>query len=175
MASHYISRLGETARQALKEMRLMLFEMRPADLQEIGLVKALQQRLDDVEKRTGTNAVLQVEGEVNLPEQMDVVIYHIAQEALNNALKHANAGLITVRIRGSEDVFELAVQDDGVGYDAEKSAEHGGMGMSNMRDRARQIGAELQIVSAPGQGTSVTVRVRRAETHQRKGALIGGE
>ena len=158
MTSHYISRLGETARQALKEMRLMLFEMRPADLQEIGLVKALQQRLDDVEKRTGTNAVLQVDGEVNLPEQMDVVIYHIAQEALNNALKHANAGLITVRIRGNEEDFELVIQDDGIGYDPEKSAEHGGMGLNNMRDRARQIGAELQIVSAPGQGTSVIVK-----------------
>lgn len=160
MTSHYISRLGETARQALKEMRLMLFEMRPADLEEIGLVKALQQRLDDVEKRTGTNAVLQVEGEVNLPEQMDVVIYRITQEALNNALKHANAGQITVHIHGSEEFFELIVQDDGIGYDPEKTAERGGMGLANMRDRASQIGAELEIVSAPGQGTSVTVRMR---------------
>jgi PAS domain S-box-containing protein len=160
MTSHYISRLGETARQALKEMRLMLFEMRPADLEEIGLVKALQQRLDDVEKRTGTNAVLQVEGEVNLPEQMDVAIYRITQEALNNALKHANAGQITVHIHGSEEIFELIVQDDGIGYDPEKNAERGGMGLTNMRDRASQIGAELEIVSAPGQGTSVTVRMR---------------
>ncbi len=159
LAGHYISRLGETARQALKEMRLMVFELRPAELQGVGLVKALQQRLDDVEKRTGTEVLLQVEGEVDVPEAMVAPVYHIAQEALNNALKHAKAAKITVHLRGGGDCFELEIQDDGVGFEPETAAQGGGMGLGNMRERARQLGGELQIDARPDMGTRVCLRV----------------
>jgi signal transduction histidine kinase len=157
-AVQYIERMGETARQALKDMRLMVFEMRPFELAEIGLVRALQQRLDAVEKRAGIEAHLQVEGDLDLPEWLDEALYRIAQEALNNALKHAAASRIAVVIRGSDACVELEVSDNGVGFNTQAAVHQGGMGLENMLERARQIGAELRLISQPGEGTTVLVR-----------------
>lgn len=157
-AAQYIERMGETARQALKDMRLMVFEMRPFELAEIGLVRALQQRLEAVEKRAGIEAHLQVIGEPDLPEWLDEALYRIAQEALNNALKHAVASRIEVLIRGSDEWVEIEVSDNGVGFDTQTAVHQGGMGLENMLERARQIGAELRLISTPGEGTTVLVK-----------------
>jgi signal transduction histidine kinase len=98
----YLSRLGETSQQSLKEMRLLVFELRPLALESMGLVGALQQRLDAVEARAGVETRLLVEGTVQVPAEIEEHLYRIAEQALNNALKHAAATLVTVRLDCTE-------------------------------------------------------------------------
>ncbi len=153
----YLRRFGEITQQALKEMRLLVYEMRPPVLEQEGLIAALRQRLDAVEKRAGIEARLVVTNLVELPAPVEEGLYWIAQEALNNALKHASASTVTVRVytQGSEAIFEIT--DDGQGFEPVAASTNGGMGLSNMKARAEEVGASLEIESSIGQGTTVRV------------------
>jgi signal transduction histidine kinase len=158
---HYLSRLGDISQQALKEMRLMVYELRPLALRQVGLVSALQQRLDAVERRAGVDARLVVVGvaqgqEVELPAEAEEALYRIAQEALNNALKHGQPSTVTVTLR-MEDRVELAVADDGAGFDANAALGSAGIGLSSMRERAEKLGGTLTIHSTLGEGTKIRI------------------
>jgi signal transduction histidine kinase len=159
----YTVRLGEIAQQALREMRLLVYQLRPLVLKREGLVGALQQRLDAVEKRAGVDARLLVEGPIELPAEVEDGLYRIAQEALNNALKHAVPTSVTVRIRASGRKVTLEVSDDGRGFDPERVSDEGGMGLVNMRGRAERLGGDLALLSAPGEGTTVRVSLEVPE------------
>jgi len=156
----YLARLGEIGQQALKEMRLLVYELRPLALQREGLVGALQQRLDAVERRTGVEARLLVEGEIELPASIEEGLYRITQEALNNALKHAAPTSVTVYIRADGRCVELEVADNGRGFDPDAVSDKGGMGLISMRERAEKLGGLLTVLSAPGEGTKVKVSVK---------------
>jgi signal transduction histidine kinase/ligand-binding sensor domain-containing protein len=156
-AQEYLNRLRDIGLQALREMRLMVYQLRPLALEE-GLAAALQQRLDAVERRAGVDARLVVEGECQLSPGMEQELYHVAQEALNNALKHANASTTRVHIRFQEGDVTLEVLDDGQGFDPQAASDAGGMGLLNMRERADKLGGVLTISSAPGAGTKVTLK-----------------
>ena len=167
--SDYLKRIGDTAQQALKEMRVLIYGLRPPLLEREGLVRALQVRLDGVERRSGVDAGLVVEGKVELPAEAEAELYHIAQEALNNALRHAAAGTVTVRIRADRHAIELEVVDDGVGFD---TGEAGGLGLIGMAERAERLGGTLEVISAVGEGTRVKVAIsgqERAVSNQRSG------
>jgi len=155
----YVARLGDIAQQALKEMRLLVYQLRPLALRREGLVGALQQRLDAVEKRTGVKASLLAEGEIELPAATAEALYRIAQEALNNALKHAAATWVKVIVRARTNHMELEVIDNGKGFDPDALGDTGGMGLVSMRERAEKLGGELILLSAPGKGTRIIVRV----------------
>jgi signal transduction histidine kinase len=154
-----VTRLGEIGQQALKEMRLLVYELRPLALRSEGLVGALQQRLDAVERRASVEACLLVEGEVELPSSMEEELYRIAQEALNNALKHAAPTSVTVHVRGGDEYVELEIVDDGRGFDPDTVSDRGGMGLTSMRERAEKLGGSLTVLSAPGEGTRIKVSV----------------
>jgi len=155
----YLERLGEISQQALKEMRLLVYELRPLVLKREGLAGALQQRLDAVEKRAGMDVRLLVEGEMELPSLVEEELYRIAQEALNNTLKHAAATSVTVNVRGEGNRVELRVVDNGVGFDFNAMSDQGGMGLVSMRERAEKLGGALVVLSALGEGTRVNVEV----------------
>jgi PAS domain S-box-containing protein len=155
----YLERVGQISQQALKEMRLLVYELRPLVLKREGLVGALQLRLDSVEKRAGVDARLLVEGEVELPASVEEGLYRIAQEALNNILKHAAATSVTVRIYREDDLVALEIADNGAGFDPDAMTDHGGMGLVSMRERAERLGGSLIILSAPNAGTRVRVEV----------------
>ena len=138
----------------------MVYQLRPLALEEAGLVGALQQRLDAVEQRSGVDARLVVEGEVALPAKAEEELYRIAQEALNNALKHASPTMVTVTIRADGGRVELEIADNGKGFDLQAVSGEAGIGLSSMRERASKLGATLAVVSAPGQGTSVKVTLK---------------
>jgi PAS domain S-box-containing protein len=161
--AEYVTRLGEAAQQALKEMRLLLYELRPLALQREGLVGAVQQRLDAVEKRAGVETHLLVEGTLDLPALAEVELYHIIQEALNNAMKHAAARSVTVRIRAEGARVDVTVTDDGRGFDPHGVGDAGGLGLPSMRARVERLGGALTIRSQPGAGTTVAVRVDSRE------------
>ncbi len=154
-----VIRIGETARQALKEMRLLVYDLRPELLEQDGLVGALQRRLDAVERRAEVEVSLQTEMLAVLPAPVEEGLYRIAQEALNNAIKHASAGEVVVRVEFDGERAVLEVEDNGSGFALDK-VEHGaGLGLTSMRERTDKLGGTLTIRSEPGEGTTVRVSV----------------
>jgi signal transduction histidine kinase/putative methionine-R-sulfoxide reductase with GAF domain len=157
-AADHLRELRDTAQEALREMRLLIFELRPLALEKSGLAAALQGRLDSVETRAGIHAELHVEGKERLPHTIQEELYHVAREALNNVLKHAHAQHVRIHLQFQDDATCLQVADDGVGFDPQ-APKGGGLGLPGMKERVQKINGELQIESAPGQGTQVSVRV----------------
>jgi PAS domain S-box-containing protein len=150
-----LARLSDLAQQVLQEIRLMLYELRPLALRQEGLMAALKQRLTAVEQRAGVIAHLVTEDEIDLPPDVEEEAYRIAQEALNNALKHAHAYAVTVAIRREKGLTTLEVTDDGRGFDLKAVRDQGGLGLVSMRERAEKLGGVLRVISAPGEGTTV--------------------
>lgn len=150
----YFNELGELGQQALGEMRLLLFQLHAPVLTEIGLRGALQQRLTTVEQRAGIQTYIYMNGDLEaLPLLVQQELYFIAQEALNNALRHARASEVQLRLVRTSRQVEMVVQDNGNGFERGEISE--GMGLRNMQARARMIDAKLEIKSYPGQGTRV--------------------
>jgi len=154
-----LAEVGAIAQQALKEMRLMVYELRPPALEREGLLGALHQRLAVVEQRAGVEARLVAEAVVELPASVEEGLYRIAIEALNNALKHAAATAVTVWLRSGPDRVELEVVDNGRGFDPGTIVQDRGIGLDSMRERAEKLGGAVTIQSAPGQGTRVKARI----------------
>ena len=137
--------------------RLLVYELRPLALESEGLVGALEQRLETVERRAGIQARVRVDGEVELAPDLEEELYGIAQEALNNALKHAKASKVELSVRVADKSVVLEVADDGQGFDPAFIHDSGGLGLIGMQERADKIGGQLVIDSAPGEGTKVNV------------------
>jgi signal transduction histidine kinase len=156
---HYLSRMGETALQALKGMRLLIFELRPLALGQEGLVGALRQRLETVERRAGVETQLLAETPFELPTYVETGLYRIAQEALNNVLRHSAATRVTVRIGADDDGLVLEVIDNGQGFELGSAGDQGGIGLASMQERVEKLAGSLEIVSKPAQGTSIKVAV----------------
>jgi signal transduction histidine kinase len=156
----YLHDLRDTAGEALREMRLLVFELRPPVLEKEGLVAALQARLDAVESRAGLATELDVTSLGILEPEIEQEMYRIAREALNNALKHARASRISVRLRQEDGLVTLDIADDGVGFDPTAAQGRGGLGLPGMRERVTRLGGTLTIESQPGEGTRVRVEVR---------------
>lgn len=155
-ARRRLQELRQLTRGALAEMRMLLLELRPAALVETWLGDLLRQLGEAVTGRARLQVELVVEGQRTLPPEVQVTLYRIAQEALNNVVKHADASQAGITLRCQPGRVELCVRDDGQGFDpAGVSPEHLGLGI--MRERAEAIGAELNIESQPGEGARVTV------------------
>jgi signal transduction histidine kinase len=153
-------RMQELQRQtkgALAEMRMLLLELRPATLLEAPLGELLHHLTDAFISRAGIPASLAIEGDEHLPGEVQVALYRIAQETLNNAVKHSQASEVRLRCRLAQGEAEIEIQDDGVGFEpAEVGGDH--LGLDIMTERAVAVGAELDVRSRPGGGTSVRVR-----------------
>jgi signal transduction histidine kinase len=161
-------RLGETldriavlSQQAHAELRALLVELRPDDLIEQGFEQALARLVAAV--RTRSRARIEIAGTLTapLPAPRAIVVFRIVQEALNNAIKHARASVVTVSLEECADGPRVTVRDDGLGFDpaAVTVRGTGGLGMRSMRERAASTGLVLDVLSAPGAGTSVQVLI----------------
>jgi PAS domain S-box-containing protein len=160
-AARNVAQLHDLTQGALAEMRALIFELRPKELAEEGLVAAIRKQAAALTAREGLP--ITVDGpyeQLNLPDGAEEHLYRIVQEALNNTIKHAAASRATVTVRGGLGVT-ITVDDDGCGFDT--AVEHAGhFGIGTMTDRAAAIGADLAVRSAPGAGTTLTVRLGRA-------------
>jgi signal transduction histidine kinase len=155
-AARTFMRMGQITRQALREMRLFLYELHPSIVKDEGLVAALHLRLAAVEGRADVQARLLADETIHLPQPVEEAFYQITQEALNNALKHAHSQSVTVYLgRETRDVV-LEVIDDGCGFDLAQ-VQPGGFGLNGMTERASAIGAQLKVLSFPNQGTRIRV------------------
>jgi len=151
--------IEEVAQQALKEMRLLIYELRPLALENEGLHGALLHRLDAVEKRAGVEARLVIDDALDLPTAVEEALYAIAVEALNNALKHASATSVTIKLHASDSCIFMEVMDNGRGFDPLQGKESRGMGLKSMRERIEHLNGKLEIISEQGAGTNIKVEV----------------
>ncbi len=155
----HLQELHDTARSTMYDMRLLIFELHPPALEQDGLITALRVRLASVEARAGMQAKLEVEGERRLPIAIEQELYRIAQEALNNIMKHARAQRVWLKLLFNNGAVSLQVRDDGVGFDSRDAESSGGMGLRSFTARAAKLGGHVTVDSQPGQGTTVTVHV----------------
>ncbi len=151
--------LAETralANRAMEELLSLARQLRPTALDDLGLAAAIGGQVEQL-RRSGLSAKLSVEGELaDLDEDVQLVVYRVAQEALSNAARHSGAKWVEVRLRRAGEGVELDVSDDGSGFAFEQSER--GLGIGGMRERALLIGAELTIESRLGEGTTVRLR-----------------
>ncbi|MCX6080133.1 MAG: histidine kinase [Chloroflexi bacterium] len=154
--------LDTGARQALKEMRLLLYELRLASPINSGLVELLSNRLDAVEHRAGIHAEIIVDPTASWPKEWELELYPLAMEALNNSLKHARASYVSVRLHGAHDHLQMEIQDNGLGFDL-AAVPPGGMGMKNMAERCERLGAYFSIITSPSAGTTIQIKLKNSE------------
>ena len=157
-AEHLLD-IRATAQESLREMRLLVFELRLPMLKNEGLAAAIQARLDAVEARVGMKTEFQVQGEHRLGSEVEEGLYRIAQEALNNALRHAQARNVSVRLGKDGHLATLEIVDDGIGFDPTAVKDGGGFGLRTMAERAARLDGTLTIESEPGHGTRVWAEV----------------
>lgn len=171
-----IAELGDLAQNALREVRLLIYELRPTELEEEGLLGALYRRLETVERRAGVRTNLFITDEAGqpldpamdgreatiefyrLPPVIELGLYRIAQEALNNALKHSGATEVTIRLRLGQETLSMEIEDNGRGFvENPQPRPSAGFGLTGLKERAKQMGGYLSVSSAPNRGTTVRI------------------
>jgi len=151
----YVLSLAEAA---LAEMRALIFELHPDALEREGLVSALRKRVASLGSRYGLQVDADLGEEPRLSVEVKEALYRVAQEALNNVIKHARASHVAVRMNAQGPRLALSIEDDGVGFRTQ--VEHPGhMGLHTMRERIEEVSGQLTIESTPGQGTRLYVAV----------------
>jgi signal transduction histidine kinase len=149
--------LRKLTRGAMAEMRALLAELRPSTLTDAELGDLLRLLGNAFTGRTNIPARVTVVGQGVLPADVQVAIYRVCQEALNNVAKHAGASLVEINLKHEENAIELSIRDDGQGFDPERTTS-GHYGLSMMHERAEAMGAQLSITSQPGHGTELIIR-----------------
>jgi signal transduction histidine kinase len=169
VAKEKLTSLRDLQREALAEMRALIFELRPGNLENDGLLAALKTHTAALQGRIGLPIVVTSDLAERLPLEVEEVLYRIAQEALHNVVKHAAARQVhlTVERRGADVV--LRIRDDGKGFDA-AAVPDGHLGLTGMRARADKIGATYTVTSRAGEGTEVEVVVPRTALERAAGS-----
>ena len=158
--------LKRLVNRAMEELLNLARQLRPSALDDHGLTPAIETQLKRFSARTGVEVTLDKEGDADtLPEDVQTAVYRILQEALANIGRHAGATAVAVELDVDNGGLELRVRDDGAGFDPVSVSRNGsdnggaGLGLSGMAERARLAGGELDVRSAPGSGTTVTLRI----------------
>ncbi|MBL8095607.1 MAG: sensor histidine kinase [Anaerolineales bacterium] len=160
-ARMHVQELRKLTAQALDEIRRIALELRPKILEDLGLCEALAWRADELNAGGGVRATLETSGmEHRLSRDLELALYRVAQEALTNVARHAQARSAQVTLRQGNGRVTLIVEDDGAGFDAESKLAHSsGLGLAGMRERLALVGGTLQVRSSPGLGTHVIASV----------------
>ena len=148
------------AHSGLEETRRALKALRASPLDDLGLALAISKMAEDAAARA--NLALEMPEIIMMPPlspDVEQCIYRVAQEAVTNVVKHASAKKLTVKLEFIEGKATLTVRDDGVGFDIEKINETSHFGLAGMQERARLVGGELDIISKPGDGTTIQLTI----------------
>jgi signal transduction histidine kinase len=157
--------LRRLTRGAMAEMRALLAELRPSTLTDAELGELLRLLGNAFTGRTNIPISLDMLGQGTLPAGVQVAIYRICQESLNNIAKHARAGQVKIHLKQEEASIELSIRDDGLGFDPEQTSS-GHYGISMMHERAEAVGAHLSITSQPGRGTELMIHWAKTSTKE---------
>ncbi len=147
---------------ALEHLRRIALELRPAILDDLGLVEALRWQAEEFQKKTGLSVTLQIQGHIErLSREIELTLYRVSQEALTNIARHAKATRVEMTLNCLGDHLELTISDNGIGFDPEvvRKSRPRSLGLIGMAERLSLVGGTLEIESAPGKGTRVRARV----------------
>jgi signal transduction histidine kinase len=164
---HAVRELNEmlpVAEKALRQVRTLLFDLRPVILETQGLIPALESYAQRLRESEGLNVVLSTGGEFGrLSHSAEVAIFSVVQEALSNAKKHARASRIGIEVTPKDGNLIVVIRDNGVGFDVNEVTgryeERGSLGLLNMKERAEIVEGTLSISSQPGRGTVITMQL----------------
>ena len=164
LARKQIGNLKELSVRAISELRQLVADLRPAQLDDLGLVPALHWLADEWRNRLHMDIRIQVTGHRHrLSPEMETVLFRITQEALTNVAKHANAQHTAVKLAFCDDQVELVIEDNGIGMTPEqmnrRQVRYQGWGLAGIHERAALVGGTFDIDSAPGRGTRLTVHI----------------
>ncbi|GAB4005611.1 hypothetical protein GCM10029992_54010 [Glycomyces albus] len=153
-AADRIAEVENLAAEAIAELRGVIVELRPADLDTHGLVETLRRHVALLDRLHDTEVTFTLKSPVDLSKDCEVEVLRLVQEALRNALRHAEARHVDLAV----DSERIVISDDGKGFDAEEAATRG-LGMLSMSERAEVLGGRLQVATAPGEGTVITMEL----------------
>ncbi len=156
-----IQRVQDLMRASVGEIRRMIYDLRPVEMVEGGLNEALRTYAERCQYLLRVPICVTLCSELpSLPDALSIGVFRVVQECVTNSLKHARAERIDVELCAREGELTVIVRDDGVGFDPGAGTRRGGsFGLLGMRERARVIGAQIDVNSKPGQGTAVTLRI----------------
>ncbi len=157
----------------IKGVRTATFNLTPPELNDHGILPAFQKMTQELSKLTGKNILFEnkIEGNIRFNSLAETNMYRVAQEAVNNAIKYAEANYILLSVNSGDGIFSIVIDDDGKGFDdtildkAPKNTSEGGMGLFFMKERMSYINGRLFINSIPGKGTRVTINYKTEETN----------
>jgi len=162
-ADKNLEQLTSIARDGMSDLRLLIFELKPPLLEELGLVGALRKRLEMVESRAGIKAEFNIVGEPELAQDIETQLYWVVYEALTNVLKHAKATNLSLSFEFSEERSMVRLHDDGVGFDLSKINISESSGLTNIIDRVENFGGKIQVDSKPGEGTTIRIVLEKID------------
>ncbi|HXF69835.1 MAG TPA: ATP-binding protein [Thermoflexus sp.] len=157
-----VEELQKMTAAALEHLRRIAMELRPAILDDLGLVEALRWQAEEFQKQTGLPVRLEIHGRIaRLSREAELALYRVSQEALTNIARHARATHAELTLNCTGEYLELIVADDGIGFDPEavRKSRPRSLGLIGMAERLSLVGGVLQIESAPGKGTRIRARV----------------
>jgi signal transduction histidine kinase len=157
-----ISNIEELLNQVEKQLRRYSHELRPTVLDDLGWIPAIRFLADALSKRVGLSIDVHSEVSGRLPIAIETTLYRVAQEALNNTVKHAKAKNVWIRAWRENRVLNCSIRDNGVGFDSrrlEETSAPKGLGLVAMRERLSGLGGTLRIVSCAGEGTELSIRL----------------
>jgi signal transduction histidine kinase len=159
-ATEKIEITKDLTRQLIADLKSLSVSLGADRIAQTGLAKALETEVDRLNKTGQFTATLAQVGQLpTIENDKAVILFRMAQEVLNNMVKHSGAKQIALLLKASGNLFTLAFSDDGVGFDIDEKKNSGGAGLQNLQNRAKLINAQLNIHSTPGNGTSVTIEL----------------
>jgi len=165
-----LSKIRDMTNSTLQDVRRFSHELRPSVLEHFGIAEALDLIIDEMNLRDQTQVTVDISGfQKRLPEEIEIALFRIAQEALNNIRKHSKATRSKVSLKFTNNSVRLSISDNGKGFDTRKIQDYStknGLGLIGMMERAQLIGGSLQIKSLPGIGTTISVEVPSGDSLQ---------
>jgi signal transduction histidine kinase len=166
-----LQEISATTSRTIREVRSISHALRPSALEQVGLTKALEWMVEQLAEASSSKFASELENiDGLLTPEMEINLYRIVQEALNNVLKHANASEVIVEVKKETEGILVSVFDNGQGFEPATSASDGprkeGIGLISMAERAKVIGGRLEIQSTPRVGTRLILRVASGITAQ---------
>jgi len=158
----HLREISDNATASIEEVRSIARALRPYQLDRFGLTKTLEDTAESVARAGEVKLTAEIENIDGLfPVDVEIGIYRIAQESLNNLVKHARATTARFQVRKDSGMLRMTLEDNGVGFDYDAVLQHSssGLGLANLRERLRLLGGTLKIETAPGQGTRVTAEI----------------
>jgi len=162
----HLDEISETASQAIQEIREISYNLRPYQIDRLGLSKAIESIVKRAVQTTEIDIISHIDPIDNLmPKGMEIRLYRIIQECVNNIIKHAKASIAKVSIKRLQDYLNIEIDDNGVGFDAsaEKMKDMQGFGLRGITERVHLLKGNIKIISFPGNGTKILINIKLDE------------